>query len=38
MSYNTKLVLLSLAIFIGLSLAVLNVASKVRLLMMLPSE
>ncbi|MBI1868362.1 MAG: hypothetical protein HYS06_08740 [Methylocystis sp.] len=34
-SYATKLVLLTLAIFVGLSLAALNIASKVRFLTML---
>lgn len=38
MSYNTKLALLTAAIFIGLSLAVMNIVSKVEFLMSMPAE
>lgn len=38
MSYHTKLALLTAAIFIGLSLAVMNIVSKISFLMTMPSE
>lgn len=38
MSYNAKLALLTAAIFVGLSLAVANIVSKIELLMSMPTE
>jgi hypothetical protein len=38
MSYNTKLALLTVAIFVGLSLAVANIVSKISFLLHMPAE
>lgn len=38
MSYNTKLALLTAVIFVGLSLAVMNIVSKIGFLASMPTE
>lgn len=38
MSYRAKLALLTAAIFVGLSLAVVNIVSKISFLVTMPSE